>query len=109
MLGRLRRPGAGGAGCHRRRYPGHPVDQRRGLGGQLVFTTERSFNAEAFVFNAEYPLQLNFVAKDYKADDTGLEYIGRSNQQMGDGGLITQFTDVATEATDRSNPSLTES
>ena len=72
-------------------------------------TTEPSFNAEAFVFNAEYPLQLNFVAKDYKADDTGLEYIGRSNQQMGDGGLIAQFTDVATEATDRSSPSLTES
>jgi hypothetical protein len=75
------------------------------LGERLIIedstpiTTERSFNAEAFVFNAEYPLQLNFVAKDYKADDTGLEYIGRSNQQMGDGGLIAQFTDVATEAT----------
>ena len=62
-------------------------------------TTERSFNAEAFVFNADYPLQLNVVAKDFKQDDTGLEYIGRSNQQMGDGGLIAQFTDVATGAT----------
>ena len=62
-------------------------------------TTERSFNAEAFVFNADYPLQLNIVAKDFKADDTGLEYIGRRNQQMGDGGLIAQFTDVATGAT----------
>jgi hypothetical protein len=75
------------------------------LGERLIiedstpFATERSFNAEAFVFNAEYPLQLNFVAKDFKEDDTGLEYIGRSNQQMGDGGLIAQFTEVATGGT----------
>ena len=74
------------------------------LGERLIIedstpiTTERSFNAEAFVFNADYPLQLNIVAKDFKQDDTGLEYIGRSNQQMGDGGLIAQFTDVATGA-----------
>ena len=75
------------------------------LGDRLILedstpiTTERSFNAEAFVFGADYPLQLNFVARDFKQDDTGLEYIGRSNQQMGDGGLIAQFTDVATGAT----------
>ena len=50
----------------------------------MPITTERSFNAETFVFNADYPLQLNFVAKDFKQDDTGLEYIGRRNQQMGD-------------------------
>lgn len=62
-------------------------------------TTERSFNAETFVFNADYPLQLNFVAKDFKEDDTGLEYIGRRNQQMGDGGLIAQFTDLTTGET----------
>lgn len=65
----------------------------------VPITTERSFNAESFVFNADYPLQLNFVAKDFKQDDTGLEYIGRGNQQMGDGGLIAQFTDAATGAT----------
>ena len=75
------------------------------LGDRLIIedstpiTTERSFNAEAFVFNADYPLQLNFVAKDFKQDDTGLEYIGRGNQQMGDGGLIAQFTDIATGET----------
>ena len=75
------------------------------LGERLIIedstpiTTERSFNAETFVFNAEYPLQLNVVAKDFKQDDTGLEYIGRRNQQMGDGGLIAQFTDTATGAT----------
>ena len=72
------------------------------LGERLIIedstpiTTERSFNAEAFVFKADYPLQLNFVARDFKQDDTGLEYIGRRNQQMGDGGLIAQFTDAST-------------
>ena len=57
-------------------------------------TTERSFNAEAFVFNADYPLQLNFLVRDFKENDTGLEYIGARNQQMGDGGLIAQFADA---------------
>jgi hypothetical protein len=72
------------------------------LGEQLVFedsvpiTTERSFNAENFNFNADYPLVLNFIAKDFKENDTGLEYIGSSNQQMGDGGLIAQFKDSST-------------
>jgi hypothetical protein len=59
-------------------------------------TTERSFNAESFTFKASYPLHLNFVAKDYKANDTGLEYIGTPQQQRGDGGFVAQFTDVAT-------------
>lgn len=61
-------------------------------------TTERSFNAESFLFNGDYPLQFNLVAKDFKENDTGLEYIGASNQQMGDGGFIAQFTDAATGA-----------
>ena len=75
------------------------------LGERLIIedstpiTTERSFNAEKFVFDAEYPLQLNFVAKDFKENDTGLEYIGSDRQQMGDGGLIAQFTDDATGET----------
>jgi len=72
------------------------------LGDKLIkedsvsITTERSFNAEAFIFKADYPLVLNFVAKDFKENDTGLEYIGKGNQQMGDGGIIAQFTDTAT-------------
>ncbi len=72
------------------------------LGDQLIvedsvpITTERSFNAEVFTFKADYPLQLNFVVKDFKANDTGLEYIGTRRQQMGDGGVIAQFTDVET-------------
>lgn len=72
------------------------------LGDQLIkedstpITTERSFNSETFTFDAEYPLTLNFIAKDFKENDTGLEYIGTNRQQMGDGGLIAQFTDTST-------------
>ncbi len=62
----------------------------------VPITTERSFNAESFSFKADYPLVLNFVAKDFKENDSGLEYIGTSRQQMGDGGLIAQFIDAAT-------------
>lgn len=72
------------------------------LADQLVkedsvpITTERSFNSETFTFTASYPMTLNFIAKDFKQDDTGLEYIGSNRQQMGDGGLIAQFTNAQT-------------
>ena len=46
-------------------------------------------------FQEDYPLHLNFILKDFKEDDTGLEYIGARNQQMGDGGVILQLTDTA--------------
>lgn len=62
----------------------------------VPITTERSFNAETFTFDATYPFDLNFVVKDYKQDDSGLEYIGTSRQQMGDGGFIMQITETAT-------------
>lgn len=52
---------------------------------------ERSFNSEVFTFQAAYPMTFNFIAKDFKENDTGLEYIGSNRQQMGDGGLIAQF------------------
>ncbi|NOK61587.1 MAG: hypothetical protein GFH27_549311n6 [Chloroflexi bacterium AL-W] len=58
--------------------------------------TERSFNAETTSFEANYPLHLNFILKDFKENDTGLEYIGEPNQQMGDGGFIMQLTDMST-------------
>ena len=64
----------------------------------VPITTERSFNAEVFAFDADYPLTLNFVLKDFKENDTGLEYIGKPNQQIGDGGVIAQFTDSVTGA-----------
>lgn len=62
----------------------------------VAITTERSFNAETVSFSASYPLQLNFILKDYKENDTGLEYIGEAKQQMGDGGFIAQLTDLNT-------------
>ena len=70
--------------------------------GELVgedpvpITTERSFNAETFTFEATYPLTIAIEAKDFKETDSGIEYIDEPNQQMGDGGLIAQITDTAT-------------
>jgi len=64
------------------------------LEDSVPITTERSFNAESATFEANYPLQLNFILKDYKENDTGLEYIGTDRQQMGDGGFIMQLTDL---------------
>ena len=62
----------------------------------VSITTERSFNAESIAFSASYPIQLNLILKDFKQDDSGLEYIGARNQQMGDGGFIMQITDTTT-------------
>lgn len=64
------------------------------LEDSVPITTERSFNAESFTFDADFPLQLNFILKDFKENDTGLEYIGARNQQMGGGGFIAQFFDA---------------
>lgn len=69
--------------------------------GELVIedsvpiTTERSFNAETVTFTADLPMTIAFEVKDFKENDTGLEYIGTNRQQMGDGGLIAQFLDAA--------------
>ena len=41
-------------------------------------------------------LTLNLVLKDFKENDTGLEYIGSPRQQMGDGGFIMQLIDLST-------------
>ena len=71
------------------------------INGELVgedsvpITTERSFNAETITFEATYPLTIAMVTKDFKETDSGLEYIGEPNQQMGDGGFIAQFTDTS--------------
>lgn len=54
-------------------------------------TTERSFNREQAQFSAEGDFVIAFELKDFKQDDTGLEYIGSWHQQMGDGGFITQI------------------
>lgn len=62
----------------------------------VPITTERSFNSETITFEASYPLTLALEAKDYIETDSGLEYIGEANQQMGDGGVIAQITDEST-------------
>ncbi|MFQ6550246.1 PEBP family protein [Aestuariibius sp. 2305UL40-4] len=61
----------------------------------VPITTERSFNAESFAFEAERPFTIGLVARDFIEDDTGLEYIGTRRQQMGDGGVILQIVDAA--------------
>ncbi len=61
----------------------------------VPITTERSFNAESFQFEAQRPFVIGLIAKDFKQDDTGLEYIGTRRQQMGDGGVIVQIKDIA--------------
>ncbi|SHF44516.1 hypothetical protein SAMN05444273_10684 [Litoreibacter ascidiaceicola] len=61
----------------------------------VPITTERSFNAESFEFEAERPFVIGLVAKDFKENDSGLEYIGTRRQQMGDGGVIVQIKDAA--------------
>lgn len=63
----------------------------------VPITTERSFNAESFDFEAEPPFVMGLVAKDFKENDTGLEYIGTRRQQMGDGGVIAQLRNAAGE------------
>ena len=62
----------------------------------VPITTERSFNAETITFEATYPLTIAIMTKDFKETNSGLEYIGEPNQQMGDGGFIAQFTDTST-------------
>jgi hypothetical protein len=61
----------------------------------VPYRTERSFNSESTTFRANMPVTLSVVIKDFKQDDTGLEYIGSRRQQMGDGGFIAQFRDAA--------------
>ena len=62
----------------------------------VPITTERSFNAETVTFTADLPAQIAIIAKDFKENDSGLEYIGSRRQQMGDGGLIAQIVDTDT-------------
>lgn len=65
----------------------------------VSINTERSFNAESFTFEANLPAELSFIIKDFKENDTGLEYIGSRKQQMGDGGFIAQFKQTSDGST----------
>ncbi len=60
------------------------------------YMTERSFNADSIGFNADLPMTLAFEFRDFKENDTGLEYIGTDRQQTGDGGAIAQFRNAET-------------
>ena len=61
----------------------------------VSITTERSFNAESFDFAADRPFVIGLTAKDFKENNSGLEYIGTRKQQMGDGGVILQVKDAS--------------
>jgi hypothetical protein len=61
----------------------------------VPITTERSFNRETFSFEASMPFTVAIEAKDFKETNSGIEYIGLDNQQMGDGGIIAQITDLS--------------
>ena len=60
----------------------------------VPITTEKSFNSEKIKFTASYPLTVGVIAKDFVQNSTGLEYIGKPNQQIGDGGIIFQIREV---------------
>ena len=59
------------------------------------FNTERSFNGDSIAFKASYPLTIGIIARDYVENASGLEYIGKPNQQIGDGGIIAQIRELS--------------
>lgn len=71
------------------------VNGNKVLEDSVPITTERSFNAESASFELPAGAQIAIIAKDFKENDTGLEYIGSRRQQMGDGGLIAQIKDAS--------------
>ena len=60
----------------------------------VPITTEKSFNSEKIKFSATYPLTIGIIAKDFTENSSGLEYIGKPNQQIGDAGIIVQIREV---------------
>lgn len=79
------------------------IDGEQVAEDSVSITTERSFNAESFSFDAKPPFVIGLVAKDFKENDTGLEYIGSRRQQMGDGGVIVQIKNAAGDTVAVSN------
>jgi len=62
----------------------------------VPITTERSFNSEKIKFTATYPFTVGLMVRDFTENSSGLEYIGKQNQQIGDGGAIAQIRDLST-------------
>lgn len=61
----------------------------------VPITTEKSFNSEKIKFTATYPLTIGIIAKDFTENSSGLEYIGKPNQQIGDAGIIFQIREIS--------------
>jgi phosphatidylethanolamine-binding protein (PEBP) family uncharacterized protein len=72
------------------------VDGKKVGQDSVQFNTEKSFNSSIIKFTATYPFEVGVVARDYIENDSGLEYIGKSNQQIGDAGFIMQIREVKT-------------
>ena len=60
----------------------------------IPYNTEKSFNSSSFTFTATYPFVVGVMARDFMENQSGLEYIGKSNQQIGDAGLIMQIREI---------------
>ena len=61
----------------------------------VPLTTTKSFNKVSVKFTAKYPLTIALIGKDYVENQSGLEYIGSSQQQIGDAGIIAQIHEKA--------------
>ncbi|MEN9324353.1 MAG: hypothetical protein RL414_107 [Actinomycetota bacterium] len=61
----------------------------------VPITTERSFNSQKVKFSASYPFTVGLIAKDFTENASGLEYIGKPNQQIGDAGIVLQIREVS--------------
>lgn len=62
----------------------------------VPITTEKSFNSEKIKFTTTYPFTVGLLVKDFTENASGLEYIGKPNQQIGDGGAVLQIRDLST-------------
>ncbi len=75
------------------------------INGQTVledstpFKTERSFNSDSGIFDISVPAIVALEFRDFYETDTGLEYIGSSRQQIGDGGGAAQIINMNTGKT----------
>jgi phosphatidylethanolamine-binding protein (PEBP) family uncharacterized protein len=58
------------------------------------YNTERSFNSTLIKFTATYPFEVGVLARDFMENASGLEYIGKPNQQIGDAGFIMQIREI---------------
>jgi phosphatidylethanolamine-binding protein (PEBP) family uncharacterized protein len=58
------------------------------------YNTERSFNSTLIKFSATYPFQVGVLARDFMENASGLEYIGKPNQQIGDAGFVMQIREI---------------